>query len=235
MVYEWIKNTQSKLYPPLCLLCGSSDSTNRDICSACLDDLPHNLNCCSICALPLSRHSPDNLVCGRCLRLTPTFDHGHAAFAYSYPISGLISDFKFAGKLHYGRLLANLLISYIEAKDPDLPDLILPVPLHRSRLRERGFNQALELARPIGRHFNLPVDTHSCKRTRATAAQSNLDKKTRRKNIRGAFQLMHEIKSGHVVILDDVVTTGGTVMELASILKKGGVKRVDVWALARTP
>lgn len=235
MVYNWISNSQFSLYPPLCLLCGSSSSTNRDICGACLDDLPHNINCCSVCALPLPRQSPGKMVCGKCLKLTPSFDSCHSAFAYSYPISGLISDFKFAGKLHHGRLLANLLISHIEASSLDMPDLIIPVPLHRSRLRARGFNQALELAQPIGRHFNVPVDINSCKRTCATEAQTSLDKKRRRKNIRGAFKLMHKIKSGHVVILDDVVTTGGTVMELARILKRGGVTRVDVWALARTP
>lgn len=234
MVYYWIDNAQSSLYPPLCLLCGSSHTSDRDICSACLNDLPHNMDCCSICALPLPRHTPDNMVCGRCLRLTPAFDRCHTAFTYGFPVSGLISSFKFAGKLPQGRLLATLLIRYIEAQRLELPELIIPVPLHRTRLLERGFNQAAELAKPLGRHFNVTVDLDSCKRMRATEAQTNLDKKTRRKNIRGAFSLTRQLQHDHVVVLDDVVTTGGTVTEMARILKRGGVNRVDVWALART-
>ena len=234
MVYYWINNVRKLLYPPLCLLCGSSNTTDGDICSACLDELPHNIHRCSICALPLTRHAPDHLVCGGCLTLTPAFDRCHAAFSYGFPISSLISEFKFAGKLQHGRLLANLLISHIENNGLDLPELIIPVPLHRSRLLERGFNQAIELAIPIGQHLDIPVDTTSCIRTRATEAQTNLDKKMRRKNIRGAFAVTRKIRHNHVVVLDDVVTTGGTVSEIARTLKRLGIKRVDIWALART-
>ncbi len=235
MVYKWLNNARFSLYPPLCLLCGSTKTTNIDICYSCLDDLPHNNHYCHICALPLTTDHSDGLICGKCLNLTPAFDSCRTAFSYSYPISGLISNFKFAGKLHNGRLLANLLINYIEANSLDMPDLILPVPLHSYRLRERGFNQAIELAHPIGSYFNIPVDVDSCKRIRATESQANLDKKTRRKNIRGAFKLIRNMESDHAVLLDDVVTTGGTVTELALLLKRAGVKRVDVWAIARTP
>ena len=234
MVYNWINNIQSRLYPPICLLCNSTNTTNLDICSHCLDELPRNRHCCRICALPLSQHHSERAVCGNCLKQTPPFGSCHAAFAYSYPISGLISEFKFTGKLHNGRLLANLLINSIETCQLPLPDLIIPVPLHRSRLQERGFNQAVELARPVGRHFDIPVDTHSCKRTRATGAQSNLEKKARQRNVRGAFKLTGPIAYNHVALLDDVVTTGSTVTELARMLKLNGVRRVDVWALART-
>ncbi len=234
MVYNWVNNTHKLLYPPLCLLCGASNTTDGDICNACLEELPHNINRCTICALPLSRHTADNPVCGRCLRLAPAYDRCHAAFSYGFPISSLISEFKFAGKLQHGRLLANLLISHIESNDLELPELIIPVPLHRSRLLERGFNQAIELARPIGRQLDIPVDSTSCIRTRATESQTNLDKKRRRKNIRGAFTVTQRLKHNHVVVLDDVVTTGGTVGEMARTLKRRGIKRVDVWALART-
>ncbi len=235
MVYKWINYIQSRLYPPICLLCSSTNTSGMDICSPCLDELPHNQHCCHVCALPLPPHHSGSLVCGNCLKQVPLFDRCHAAFSYGYPISNLISAFKFSGKLQNGRLLASLLIKSIEAKQLPIPDLILPVPLHRSRLRERGFNQALELARPLGRHFHIPVDTRKCKRILATKAQSNLDKKWRRKNVRGAFKLTQKLEHSHVVILDDVVTTGSTVLELARILKQDGVKRVDVWALARTP
>ncbi len=234
MVYNWINYIQSSLFPPLCLLCNASSGTAMNICEACLDALPHNLNCCKICALQLSQPTSERLVCGNCLKQTPPFDSCHAAFSYGYPISNLISAFKFSGKLQNGRLLARLLINSIESSQQPMPDLILPVPLHRSRLRDRGFNQALELAQPLGRHFHIPVDTHSCERTRATEAQSNLDKRWRRKNVRNAFKLRQAVEHEHVVIIDDVVTTGNTVSELARMLKLDRVKRVDVWTLART-
>ncbi|MCP3671801.1 MAG: ComF family protein [Gammaproteobacteria bacterium] len=235
MVYNWIKFIQSILFPPQCLLCSSTNATTMDICDPCLDELPHNRHYCRICALPLPRHHAETAMCGSCLQQAPSFDHCHAAFAYDYPISNLISEFKFSGKLQSGRLLANLLINSIEACQLPLPDLIIPIPLHRSRLRERGFNQAVELARPVGRHFNIPVETHSCKRSHATATQSNLEKDARKRNVRNAFRLAGQIAHDHVVLLDDVVTTGSTVGEVARILKLNGVRRVDVWALARTP
>jgi ComF family protein len=132
-------------------------------------------------------------------------------------------------------VLAELLTKFIKENDIELPDVIMPVPLHPSRLRERGFNQALELAKPIGREFDIPIDTKSCKRIKATATQSTLDKKIRIKNMRGAFEIVQPLDCKHLVLIDDVVTTGTTVNELAKILKANGVQRVDVWALARTP
>jgi ComF family protein len=137
--------------------------------------------------------------------------------------------------LYAGRALSELLIKFIETNNAKLPEIIIPVPLHPTRLKERGFNQALELAKPIARHFNIPLDTKSCKRTKATATQSTLDKKIRIKNMRGAFEIVRDIKCDHLVLIDDVVTTGTTVNELAKVIKSCGVKRVDVWALARTP
>jgi ComF family protein len=205
-----------------------------DICPSCLNDLPHNHNCCRICALPLASSNSDQ-ICGKCLNQTPRFDRCHAPFSYGYPLSGLISDFKFNQKLYSGRLLAELLINSIEKNRVELPDLIMPVPLHPARLKERGFNQALELAKPVGLHFNIPIDTKNCKRTKATATQSTLDKKIRIKNMRGAFEIVRKVKCDHLVLIDDVVTTGTTVNELAKVIKSSGVKRVDVWALARTP
>jgi ComF family protein len=234
MVYICKDFILRKLFPATCLLCGAPGTENIDICTPCLQELPHNHNHCRICALPLaSNHA--NPVCGNCLKQAPNFDCCHAPFIYGYPLSGLISDFKFNYKLYTGRLLAELLINSIEKNQLKLPELIMPVPLHSSRLRERGFNQAMELAKPIGRHFNIPIDIKSCKRARATETQSTLDKKIRIKNMRGAFKVVQKIECEHLVLIDDVVTTGTTVNELAKTIKASGVKRVDVWSLARTP
>jgi ComF family protein len=215
-------------------LCGAPSEQNIDICTPCLNDLPHNHSCCRICALPLSTNHSDP-VCGKCQKQTPSFDRCYAPYSYGYPISGLISDLKFNERLYAGRLLSELLISFLETNRIELPELILPVPLHSTRLRERGFNQALELAKPIGRHFNIAVDSKSCKRIKATATQSTLDKKVRAKNMRGAFKIVQRLNCKHLAIVDDVVTTGTTASELAKTIKASGVQRVDVWALARTP
>jgi ComF family protein len=117
-----------------------------------------------------------------------------------------------------------------------LPDLILPVPLHRGRLRQRGYNQALELAKPLARAFGIPLQNALLQRQRATPAQTELDAVTRRRNMHGAFALRAGTQLPvHVAILDDVMTTGATLAECARVMKRAGVQRVDVWALARAP
>jgi ComF family protein len=131
--------------------------------------------------------------------------------------------------------MAELLLAYIEQEMDEPPQLLIPVPLHPGRLRERGYNQALELARPLSRRLAIPLDYLSCRRTRPTQAQSELPMKERRKNVRGAFQVKGEIPARHVALIDDVVTTGSTVTELTRLLKRHGVRRVQVWTLARTP
>jgi ComF family protein len=117
----------------------------------------------------------------------------------------------------------------------DLPDIIVPIPLHWKRVAERGFNQSLELARPVSAHLHLPLDSTTCVRRIPTVPQLTLEKRSRLRNIRGAFDVRRDIGARHVVLLDDVVTTGATVSELAAQLLQRGAKKVDVWALARTP
>lgn len=115
----------------------------------------------------------------------------------------------------------------------DRPDLILPVPLHKARYRQRGFNQAIEIARIVGRELQTPLDLTSCKRNRDTPHQTRLPAKKRRKNLKNAFSIIKPIHAQHIAILDDVMTTGSTAHELAYVLKKAGVGRVDVWVCAR--
>ncbi len=231
----WNHSIRSGIFAARCQLCGAPGAEGMDICPHCLRDLPHNRDCCHICSLPLPPNQAEKPICGKCLQQTPRFDRCLAPFSYGYPISGLIGDFKFNAKLHIGRLLSDLLINAIKEGDLEPPELLIPVPLHHARLRERGFNQSLELARPISRRFGIPLDTTSCQRIKTTRTQSTLDKKIRMKNMRGAFKVVERIDCEHLVLIDDVVTTGATVNELAHTLKRTGVKRVDVWALARTP
>ena len=145
----------------------------------------------------------------------------------------MIKRFKFNGDLHLARLLGGLLADAIQSDDQPLPELILPVPLHHRRLRERGFNQALELARPIAERLGLPLNWRYARRNRATDPQSELPAKLRSHNIKGAFTVAPGLAASHVAIVDDVMTTGHTVNELAMMLRRSGVKSVSVWVCAR--
>jgi len=113
------------------------------------------------------------------------------------------------------------------------PELIVPVPLHRERLRERGFNQSLEIARQVGKQLNLKIDYRSVIRVKPTPTQTDLPLKKRRSNVRNAFKVNRSIEARHITLLDDVVTTGSTTDELARCLKQSGVERVDVWTVTR--
>ncbi len=233
MVYNWLKNIQKLTYPDVCSLCGAEGHDDLDLCQGCRDDLPFNHPACQQCALPLPDVVPKGAVCGHCQKQRPKFDRCYAPLRYAYPLDHLVSSLKFRSKLAHGRLLSRLLGDFLVQQQCELPDLIIPVPLHASRLRARGFNQALELARPLAKRFDLPIDNQAVIRHRATSPQMGLDQKARRKNIRGAFELKGERLPQHVVIIDDVVTTGNTVNEMATVLRRGGAERVDVWAVAR--
>ena len=145
----------------------------------------------------------------------------------------LVAGLKFHDRLAGGRLLGELLARHLLVRGGPLPELILPIPLHPRRLRQRGFNQALELALPLGRRLGVPLDRHSCRRNRATQPQTELDLKQRRRNLRNAFALAGPLPARHIALVDDVVTTGSTSNELARLLKRAGAERVEVWAAAR--
>lgn len=152
---------------------------------------------------------------------------------YAWPADHLIQKLKFNAQLHLARLLGEHLAEHVARHVTQPPQVILPVPLHRTRLRARGFNQALELARPIARRLGIALDYRSGARVRATAAQSLLPAAQRRRNIKGAFQVTQPLAARHVAIVDDVMTTGHTVEEFASTLRKAGVEKIEVWVLAR--
>ena len=235
MIYKWLKSAQYLIYPPTCLLCGGPGEHGLDLCPGCLGELPRNLSCCNVCALPLPRYSRASATCGSCLRHHPGFDLCHAPFLYLPPFGRLIGDLKFHSGLTQARLLARLLGDCLETALENPPDLLIPVPLHPSRLRERGYNQSLELARPLSRRFGIPLKYNLCTRIRATPHQLSLKKQDRTRNVRGGFRVSGQIDARHVALIDDVVTTGATASELAKVVKKEGVEHVDVWAVARTP
>ena len=228
MLYRWAIKA---FYPPSCLLCGEAGARGLDLCSACFGELPWNRHPCPRCAAPLPPDAEEQL-CGNCLKSLPAWDEAKSPLSYGYPVDKLIQRFKFDGDLPTGRLLAELLADYLAAGG-ERPDCIIPVPLHPSRLKERGFNQAVELARPVGKRLKIPVRLDICERARATAVQSKLDAAERKKNLRDAFAVKKSVDGLHVALLDDVVTTGVTAEVLTTALKDAGAKRVTLWSVAR--
>jgi len=228
-VNSCLKNIQNTLFPGVCLLCGDACVTSLSLCEGCLADLPYPHSCCHRCAAPL----PVAGVCGQCLRHPPAFERVVSLFDYLPPVDSLILGLKFHGKLAGARLLGDLLAEQLKHSVAHLPECIIPVPLHPVRLRSRGYNQVLEVARPLSRVLGLPLDARSCRRLVATAEQSSLDVRARRRNVQGVFSVAANLGARHVAIVDDVMTTGNTVQALSRALLASGVARVDVWVCAR--
>lgn len=250
MVYYWLKNVLIKLLPQPCLLCGDVGHTEHDLalCNACLGDLPVLGETCLSCANPLESRferlagffNESALLqirhCGQCLQRKPYFDHSLAFFPYSSPFDHFIHAIKFSGKLATTRLLGELMAQQIcNAADglDELPDGLLPVPLHPSRQRERGYNQSLELARPVSRQLQIPLLNDLSSRIKATPPQSSLSLAHRKQNLKNAFIINYSINDRHIAIIDDVMTTGTTVNVLAKKLKQAGARRVSIWCLCR--
>ncbi|HEV2680050.1 MAG TPA: ComF family protein [Rhodanobacter sp.] len=225
------RRLQRFMLPWRCLLCSAAGADSLDLCADCAAELPRNRSCCARCALPLAMPAA---LCGECQRRAPPWDAAWAPFRYGWPLDRLESRYKFGADLAAGRVLSTLW-----RREPcpiDLPPLLLTVPLHRSRLRQRGYNQALELAHPLARELGVSLRHDALQRVRQTDAQTELDALGRRRNVRGAFALRAGIAlPAHVAILDDVMTTGATLAECARVLRRAGVRRVDLWALARAP
>lgn len=232
MVYGWLKQAHRLLYNPFCLLCGQHSETGRELCAACAQELSWNRHACGRCAAPLPTEAGTS-ICGSCLKSPPPWDAAASPLLYAWPLDQLLQCFKFNRDLATGRLLGMLLADFLAADRIVKPDLLIPVPLHATRLRERGFNQALELAQPVSQRLHLPIADRICFRKKNTAVQSRLDAGERRRNLRNAFAIRHSLAGVHIAILDDVMTTGATFAALTKTFRHGGAATVQVWSLAR--
>jgi ComF family protein len=230
-VNKWPRIIQDWLYPPTCLLCGDPGGPDQDLCGPCAESLPYIAVACPRCALPLA--APEPRLCGACQNRPPAFDAAFALLRYEEPVGHLVRSLKFGARYPAARLLGTLLAERLRGR-VDLPEAIIPVPLHESRYRKRGFNQAIEIARSVSRRLDIPLDLTACRRIRATPAQARLPARERRRNLRKAFAARPGLAYRHVAILDDVVTTGTTVNEVARTLRRAGVEKIEVWACART-
>ena len=215
--------------PLHCLACGEPGDDGLDLCACCRRALPCAASACPRCAVPLALPG----TCGDCLRRPPPLHAAHAAFSYAPPLDRLLPRYKFHRDLASGRLLAQLMARAFAGCER--PQALVPVPLHPARLRQRGYDQALELARPVATLLGLPLRAGLLQRVRATPAQSQLDAPARRRNLRGAFQAASQSLPAHVALVDDVMTTGATLHAAATALRRAGVARVDAWVCARTP
>jgi ComF family protein len=237
------------------------------LCPSCRVDLPWNRSACARCALPMPLPTA---ACGCCLRRPPPLTETRAVFVYGPPLDRLLPRLKFHDDLAAGRLLAEVMaMEFARMResdaDPDAdphadtdvdtvavsalgnavrsrPDALIPLPLHRKRLRGRGYDQALELARPMAKQLGLPLRLDVLQRERDTSPQSRLNAAARRKNLRGAFTVNIDAIAdaarstpplAHVVLIDDVMTTGATLHAAADALLRAGVARVDAWVCAR--
>lgn len=217
------------LLPQHCVLC-AAPAGGHALCRACEADLPwHADPSCPVCALP----SGAGGVCGACLQRPPAFDATLAALDYRFPLDAVLQRYKYAGFLTVAELMGTLLSG--KAQDRPRPDALIPMPLHPARLRERGFNQATEIARVVARRLAIPLELHACGRTRPTRPQAGLTVQERARNLRGVFACRKSLEGKRVVLLDDVMTTGASLNELARTVKDAGAARVDCWVVARTP
>lgn len=219
-------------WPYRCALCGRSGQDDLDLCAGCEGDLPLNDNCCEHCAEPLPRELSQPVLCGACMKQPPVFDACVAPFLYGFPVDRMIQGLKYRGDLVYGRILGQLLARHL-ARRQTRPELVIPIPLGSMRYRERGFNQARELALPICKALHLNLRSDLVTRHRETREQAGLDRGERLENTQRAFALTAPLRARHVAIIDDVVTTGSTVNELSKVLRAAGAEWIEVWAVAR--
>ena len=199
------------LWPSNCILCGGAGDADIGLCPDCAADLPRNEPAC-----------------------VPPFSSSFVPFRYAYPLDHLVRGLKYRNELACGRVLGQLFARHLLARREPLPAAIVPVPLAANRYRQRGYNQASELALPIRRATGIALKSDVVIRQRETIEQAGLDRKARLRNVTGAFAAVAPLHARHVAILDDVVTTGSTVRELAQVLEQSGAEQIEIWAIART-
>lgn len=231
-VYNRLRNIQDWLFPGNCLLCRARLPAGADLCPSCDASLPRPEAACPRCAAPLATDAAGN--CGACQQRPPAFDVAEAAFRYAAPVDRLIQDLKYHRRLALARVLGRRLADHVAARGAPLPEVIVPVPLHATRLRERGYNQSLELARVVARQLDVPLAAHGAvERVRATASQTKLAPEARARNVRNAFRVADDFAGRRVALVDDVMTSGHTAGALAKSLKRAGARSVNVWVVAR--
>jgi ComF family protein len=214
---------------PRCLLCaGRSEAL---ICQGCRNDLPWNRCACPLCARPLA--APEMALCAACIRKPPPFDAAIAAFRYAEPVDRAVQRLKYGADFLAARWLGEALADVAGTRRPSSPDLLIPMPLHSGRLRRRGYNQAQEIARTVAQRTGIALHPQLAHRIRATDDQIGKTAVQRRRNVRDAFAVDAAVCGHRLALIDDVMTTGSTLSELARVCRQAGAKSVEAWAVAR--
>ena len=229
---RWSDRLLNLLYPPVCVLCLAPGEAGLDLCAGCRRALPVIEHACPRCGLPVA--SSIQTSCGRCLHQPPPWDSAWLPFRYASPVDHLITGLKFNHRLAFGRVLGELLAHHLQTHDILRPTLIVPVPLHLRRLRERGFNQSVEIARVVSRRLDIPMTPDAARRVRHTPAQTGRSARERATNLKHAFAIRTKVADKDIALVDDVITTGATAGELSRVLKAHGARTIQVWGCART-
>lgn len=223
-----VRQLYSNLSMTPCLLC-HTPTQQYGVCAHCQHDLPRIVIACPRCAIPLT--SPYH--CGHCLTSPPLRYASLSVFSYNPAIKKLISQFKFHQALHLKYFFSAQLAQMVADKVVDTPQLIMPIPLHTSRLRLRGYNQAGEVAKILSKQLQIPLNQTHLQRIKATQSQSQLTLKERKKNLHAAFHCRPFHSNTHIVLIDDVLTTGHTAEAATKALLQQGVSKVSLWTIAR--
>ena len=230
-IFNTLSGCMRPIVSPACVLC-SKPAGDSGLCIACLGALPRADGVrCPVCASPMPTSTAT--YCGRCIQRRPHYDYAVAALEYASPVDHLIAVLKYSRDLSAARALGFVLARLLE-QEP-YPDVVLPMPIAPIRLRERGFNQAEEIARYACAEFGISVSRGIAQRTSAGSPQASLPWRERAKNVRGVFTSDNEVAGKTVAVIDDVLTTGATLNELAAVLKRAGATSVTGWIVARTP
>lgn len=225
-IRRWINHSLDSIIPASCILCGDKAS-NLAVCNDCIDSIPTQEHTCPRCAYPLSVSAS----CGQCLLHPPEQNSSFSLFLYQNPVDRLIAEMKYHDKIHLCHFFAELMSQQLILRTQ--PQALIPVPLHAKRLRERGYNQSVELSQALSTRLNIPTLTDHISRIKNTSPQARLPYKKRKQNLKGAFSIEQSDLPEHVAIIDDVLTSGHTANEVARTLRKAGVMIIEVWTIAR--
>jgi ComF family protein len=237
-VRAWAVAALDLLYPALCPVCRRTLGPGRrdPLCGACWNEIvPLTAPCCPVCGVPTTTVPPTTVTasrCPTCVNQPPPWDWARAAARYAGPVREALHALKFQGKRALARPLADLLAEQTRPL-PNPVDALIPVPLARERERDRGFNQAALIAEGLRGTLGVPVRRGWLSRVRATPPQTDLGADERRRNVRGAFRAAPAVAGHHVVVVDDVLTTGATAAECARALREAGVGSVGILTVAR--
>lgn len=233
MVY--IRSIIDHLFGSRCQLCAAAAN---GLCTACRAALPRNLHACPVCALPLPPSAPTRLPCAACQRQRPSFASAVVPLLYRSPVDDLVAGLKYHQRLQLAAPLADCLADAVTADRREThtswPAVVVPVPMHPQHLRQRGFNQATELARWLARRLGLRLSTRLLRRTGAARHQRGLKRRERLRYPAGGF-VASAACPAHIAVVDDVVTTGATAEQVSRALLRAGAAKVEIWAVARTP